>query len=127
MVGVDPVEVLHPDAGVVVAHAPPVAGLVIDGPGAQQAGVLAGVLVAGREGDGDVSLVPAVEHLCDAPCHGLSVRGRTDTGKDPRGTWGEPGTHPVGGGAVVGRSPLEHHGDVSQPQPEPQADYGGVA
>ena len=33
----DPVEVLHPHAGVVVAHAPPVARLVVDGPSAKHA------------------------------------------------------------------------------------------
>lgn len=61
----DPAEQLHTGCDVVLAHAPPVARLVIDGPGAEDALVLAGVLVVLGESDDDFRLVDAVEGLGD--------------------------------------------------------------
>ena len=57
----DPPEQMNTGRDVVLAQAPPVARLVIDGPRAEDALVLAGVLVKLGEGDDDFGLVDAVE------------------------------------------------------------------
>lgn len=70
----DPPEQMNTGRDVVLAQAPPVARLVIDGPRAEDALVLAGVLVKLGEGDDDSGLSTPWKVSGDPAGHRFIVR-----------------------------------------------------